>query len=411
MILVSHPTGNTFVRALLSGLQQLQRLGSYATSLGFAGSPAWSALLPNGFKKEIERRAYELPEDRLRSFPWREMGRLVSQRLKVSAPLRHETGWASVDAVYRSLDSKVAQLLPRWKRQYQLTSVHAYEDGALATLRAARNEGLLAGYDLPIAYWETSRRLLEGEAARLPAWEPTLVGTRDSEEKLQRKTEELQAADLVVCPSQFVLNSIPESLRAGRRCIVAKFGSPPSRPGKPSPLRSPGAPLRVLFAGSMTQRKGLADLFEAVNRLNRSDVELVVMGSPIADMSFYRSQCASFRYEAPRPHEAVLQLMESCDVFCLPSIVEGRALVQQEAMSCGLPLIVTPNAGAEDLIDEGVTGFLVPPASPDAIADRIAWFADHRDAIPEMGRAALTKAAELTWAQYAHTIIESYHEL
>jgi glycosyltransferase involved in cell wall biosynthesis len=159
----------------------------------------------------------------------------------------------------------------------------------------------------------------------------------------------------------------------------------------------------------MSQRKGLADLFKAVNLLGRRDVELVVMGSPLAEMSFYRGQCASFRYEPPRPHGAVLNLMKSCDVFCLPSIVEGRALVQQEAMSCGLPLIVTPNAGAEDLIEEGRTGFLVPPGNPEEIGRRIDWFANHTDQLEEMGRAATAKTGELTWAGYARGIIENFH--
>ena len=70
-------------------------------------------------------------------------------------------------------------------------------------------------------------------------------------------------------------------------------------------------------------------------------------------MNFYREQCAGFIHEPPRPHAAVMQLMQTCDVLALPSLVEGRALVQQEAMACGLPLIVTANAGAEDLVEEG----------------------------------------------------------
>ena len=56
--------------------------------------------------------------------------------------------------------------------------------------------------------------------------------------------------------------------------------------------------------------------------------------------------------------------MRSCDLLVLPSIVEGRALVLQEAMACGLAMIATPNAGAEDLIVEGETGFLVPVGAP-----------------------------------------------
>jgi glycosyltransferase involved in cell wall biosynthesis len=96
--------------------------------------------------------------------------------------------------------------------------------------------------------------------------------------------------------------------------------------------------------------------------------------------------------------------MATCDVLCLPSIVEGRALVQQEAMACGLPLLVTRNAGAEDLVEEGRTGFLVPIASPDAIAERINWFADHASMLHDMGQAARAKAMELTWIRYADRI-------
>ena len=79
-------------------------------------------------------------------------------------------------------------------------------------------------------------------------------------------------------------------------------------------------------------------------------IELVVMGSLLRPISWYRERFADFIYEMPRPHGEVLRLMQSCDVFVLPSIVEGRALVQQEAMACGLPVIATKNAGADDVI-------------------------------------------------------------
>jgi glycosyltransferase involved in cell wall biosynthesis len=121
-------------------------------------------------------------------------------------------------------------------------------------------------------------------------------------------------------------------------------------------------------------------------------------------MEFYRREFAGFIYEPNRPHAEVLELMESCDVFCLPSIVEGRALVMQEAMSRGLPLIITPNTGGEDLIEEGVTGFLVPIRRADEIAGRIAWFADNRPAVIEMSHAAQAKAGRLTWDAYGRII-------
>ena len=73
----------------------------------------------------------------------------------------------------------------------------------------------------------------------------------------------------------------------------------------------------------MTQRKGLADLFAAMKLLKRQDVELLVMGSPIAPMEFYRRQYPDFTYMSTRPHREVLELMQSCDVLVLPSMSRG----------------------------------------------------------------------------------------
>jgi glycosyltransferase involved in cell wall biosynthesis len=157
----------------------------------------------------------------------------------------------------------------------------------------------------------------------------------------------------------------------------------------------------------MTQRKGLADLFAAMKLLKTRDIELVVLGSPLAPMEFYRREFPDFIFEPPGPHHEALRLMATADVLVLPSIIEGRALVQQEAMAQGLPIIVTANAGGADLVDEGVTGFLVPIRSPETIAARLDWFAQNRDRLTEMKRAAHAKAAALTWNRYGKIILHA----
>jgi glycosyltransferase involved in cell wall biosynthesis len=129
------------------------------------------------------------------------------------------------------------------------------------------------------------------------------------------------------------------------------------------------------------------------------------MGSPIAPMEFYRAQYADFTYMPTRPHREVLELMRECDVLALPSIAEGRALVQQEALANGLPLIITENTGGEDLIVEGETGFLVPIRSPEKIAEKIAWLADNREVLPSMRLAALKKADEYPWQRYRDRVL------
>ena len=400
---VVHPTGNQFVRSLLSALDASGQLGIFHTALGFAESQP-PRFIPDAFRQECQRRSYAIAPARLRSRPWREATRLASQKMRWSFLNRHETGWASLDNVYQDLDRTVAAKIPV-RAQNGVGGVYGYEDGCVETFRAAKRKGVKCFYDLPIAYWRTLRAILQQEKERLPAWEPTLVGTRDSEAKLERKTEEAALADVIVVPSLFVLNSLPDSLRAEKECVVAEFGSPAPSTSATHREEGVGKKLRLLFAGSMTQRKGLADVFAAMKILQRKDVELVVMGSPIAPMEFYRREYADFTYMPTRPHGEVLALMQSCDALVLPSLVEGRALVQQEAMANGLPLIITENTGGEDLIVPGETGFLVPIRRPDLIAEKMAWLADHREALPAMRTAAVRKASEYPWSRYQRLIL------
>ncbi len=404
MLILSHPTGNTFVRAALRALDRTQRLAEFCTTLA-APSDTAVAWCPGRVRRAIGRRRFDVPRTRVHTRPAREMARLAC----AAAGLNRFTAPgapASIDAVYTDFDRHVAARIDAFPWTVAVEGIYAYEDGAAATFAAAARRRLACVYELPIAYWPTTQRLLAEEVERWPAWRPTLYGLDDTPEKLARKTEEIERADVVVVPSRFVVESLPPGIRRDARCVVAPFGSPPVAGDRDRRCDGVSRPLRVLFAGSMTQRKGLADLFAAMRRLGRADVELVVMGSPLAPLAFYRREYAAFRYEPPRPHGAVLELMRSCDVLALPAIVEGRALVQQEALACGLPLIVTRHAGADDLVEEGRTGFLVPIRDPDALAERIAWFADRRSALEDFRVHTRRKATTTGWEHYEARVLE-----
>ena len=408
MILLTHPTGNANVRAVLDALERANLLAAFSTTI------AWSKnsypYLSDHIRGKL-RRNYALAAEKIDIHPLRESVRLIAGPLGLRRLTEHGTGWASMDQVWQSLDRHTARLLRRGKYGPDVRAVYGYEDCAESLFQVARERGLKCVYELPIAYWETAQRLLREEAERYPDWEPTLGGTRDSNEKLARKTRELELAELVICPGDFVLESLPSTARAQKRCVVAPFGTPAIEFSESNPSANRTGPLRVLFAGAMTQRKGLADVFAAMKMLNSAEIELVVMGSPVCSLSWYEERFADFTYEPPRPHQEFLELMRTCDLLVLPSIVEGRALVQQEAMACGLPVIATRNAGAADLIVEGETGFLVPIRAPEALADKISWCAANRPRISGMGIAAQRRARELTWRSYGDKILAAIRNL
>ena len=388
MISVSHPTGNTFVRALLQELHHRDELTRFYTTLGCGNDSI--------LRRPLKRRSYPIPSSKILTHSWPELRRLMVSRLSLSKN-KHQS---PVDPIYRKLDKWTSDQMPKCMPKV----IHCYEDGGFHTFKKARELGIRCSYELPIAHHILLRELLCKEAERWPDWEPTLLATREPEEKLHRKDRELEMADAICCPSQFVLNSLPDDLRKEKYSYVAPFGTPQS-----SISRSPIPPkakesVSFLFVGSMSQRKGLADLFEAFRNLDSSQAELLVLGAPLMPMAFYQQQ-ANFTYKPPCSHGEVLRLMQICDILVLPSIAEGRALVQQEAMSQGMPILVTSNAGGEDLVKEEETGLLVPPSSPDILAEKIEWFVRHKKQIPQMKEAARKHAATYSWEAYAKTII------
>jgi glycosyltransferase involved in cell wall biosynthesis len=402
-IILSHPTGNTNVRAIADGLLQANLLFEFNTSIAAFPNNFWSIIGQFKALSDFRRRSFnrELqPYTKLN--PYGELGRALSNKLGLDSFVKHETGIFCVDKNYQNFDKGVSKRLSIAKRK-GVTAVYAYEDGALETFIEAKRIGLHCIYDLPIAYHETLQNVLREEAQARPDWAKTLGGgVNDSPLKLARKKKELELADTIIVASDFVRNSLPK-WALDKKIIQSPFGTPTNN----SIVRSKkieNKKLRILFVGSMTQRKGLADLFDAMQFVDNDKVELVVLGSLSDSMTFYK-EYAAFTYEKTRAHKEVLELMQTCDVFCLPSIVEGRALVMQEAMSQGLPLIITPNTGGEDLIVEGETGFLVPIRSPKIIAEKINWFIENRAKVNTMGLLAQKHASGYSWKSYSTNII------
>jgi alpha-maltose-1-phosphate synthase len=93
--------------------------------------------------------------------------------------------------------------------------------------------------------------------------------------------------------------------------------------------------------------------------------------------------------------------MSTSHVMVLPSIEEGLALVQGQALACGCPMISSENTGGADLFSHGIEGFFVPIRSADAIAERLQQLADDPTLRQSMSEAALRRVKSLGgWEQY-----------
>lgn len=398
MILFAHPTGNTNVRHAALALHRANLLGEFWTCLNYRDRSVLNRLLPRPLVRQLRRRSnpQEL-QPYLHTFPFRELMRLIAPRAGLNELVRHETGVFSVDSVYQSLDRHVSRRLADSKFE----AVYAYEDGAEYAFRAAAKLGRMAFYDLPIGYWRAAREILTEEAALQPAWASTLSGNRDSQLKADRKDAELALADVVFVASSFTHRTLEYAPAFKAPVVVTPYGAPaiPSVLPTPAP-RPPGEALRVLFVGSLGQRKGLSYLFDACREL-KGAVQLTVIGTrPAAECAVLSRELAAVRWIESCPHSQVLAEMSAHDVFVFPSLFEGFGLVLLEAMAMGLPVITTAHTAGPDLIDEGREGFIVPIRNARAIAEKLALLHSDRDLRDAMSQHARLRAAEFTWDDY-----------
>jgi glycosyltransferase involved in cell wall biosynthesis len=407
-IIASHPTGNANSRQAMQALAEAGLLAELHTSIAtFQGNVLGRISGLPGFG-ELRRRTYPSSlQPFIRMHPWREAVRLASLRFGWTSLVERERGWASVERVYGGIDKCASRAVKGLKPD----GVYSYEDGALETFRAAGNTGAKRLYDLPIGYWRAARRILQEEAERRPEWAVTLGGLQDSATKLSRKDEELRLADRILVASSFTKKTLEECPFPVAPIAVIPYGANDAFSAQDKVARSSAdEPLRVLFVGGLSQRKGIADLFEAVELL-KTHVELTVIGrKPTEACEALDVSLKKHRWVESMPRERILEEMQAHDVLVFPSLFEGFGLVVTEALSQGMPVITTPHTCGPDVITEGEDGFIVPIRDPQAITEKLELLHRDRDRLAAMSEAASKKAKSLTWERYRQGVVEVVRE-
>lgn len=401
-ILLSHPTGNANVRGALNAFRKHGLLESFHTCVAcFQGSLLYR--LSMGPLKDFKRREFD---KELRSqtivYPWRELGRMASAKLGLNCMTRHEKGFFCIDAVYRGLDAHVAQYINTCKAP--IDTVYAYEDCALITFQTAKKHDKTCYYELPIGHWRVMQTLLEEERGKNPDWAMTWGGCPDSKAKLERKDLELALADKIFVASSFTkqtLDSYPGNLSD---IVTVPYGFPPvnlQREYIPVKDRK----IKILFVGSLSQRKGLSYLFDAVKGLEKA-VELTVVGSGAINQCPALKKALEKVYYIPSlSHQEVLNLMAKHDLLLFPSLFEGFGLVITEAMSQGTPVITTDRTCGPDVITNGKDGWIVPAGMTDPIRELLEELISRPAVLQAVGETARQTAERRPWRRYGEDLL------
>lgn len=230
---------------------------------------------------------------------------------------------------------------------------------------------------------------------------------------IRQEEAEYALADVITVPSKFAFDSFLDYGQPSQKLRLVPYGVDLSRFYKV--MEPPQDEFRVLFVGALSVRKGISYLIEAFDQLQHRRKHLTLLGSlspELAHLMGRLSERPDVSMLGPVPQTELKNHMSKSHVMVLPSIEEGLALVQAQAMACACPLICSTHTGASDLFSDGVEGFIVTPRDSAAIADRLQLIADRPDLRERMSCAALERVGSIHgWSEYGQNMYSLFCEL
>jgi glycosyltransferase involved in cell wall biosynthesis len=157
-------------------------------------------------------------------------------------------------------------------------------------------------------------------------------------------------------------------------------------------VRGSGEPLRILFLGQVNLRKGIQYLIQAAKMLPDEPVQFDVVGPLGISEEALKSAPSNMIFHGAINRDRAPEFFGKADLFVLPTLSDGFALTQLEAMAYGLPVIATPNCGA--VVTDGVDGMIVAARSSEEIYQAIKTFLSESEKLHSMRAASRRKAAE-----------------
>ena len=209
---------------------------------------------------------------------------------------------------------------------------------------------------------------------------------------IDKENLEHKISDYIVLPSYFAMQTFIDKGYKKSKLIVNHFYANTKKFKKTNKRDSK---FRVLFCGSIEPRKGIHYLIEAFSSLNLNNAELWIIGSLDylkQDKNFKKFinkfSCKNIIYFNSINSNKLADYFSQCSVLVLPSIADGFGLVVIQAMSCHLPVIVSDNTGAKDIIKNGENGFITKTRNINDLSEKIKYFYKNPEKTLEMGKNA-----------------------
>lgn len=260
----------------------------------------------------------------------------------------------------------------------------------------------------PIAHHNWMKNIMKLEEIENPTWAPYLQGGKLSRHRRNLLDKEIAIADLVLVGSTFVKNTFLEEGIFSEKLKIVPLGV-----SRIENYRAVGRKklddgnFVILFMGQINQRKGLSYLLDGFQKANfGTAAKLNLVGTLTMGQSILKliQNYENVEYHDHVSRDDMKTIFNQSDVFILPSLAEGFPLTAIEAMSNGLPAIVSENTFAYDVISNGINGSVIPSRNSDAIAEILKKLFEDRKLLHSMGENAQLTASNYTWDKYSREL-------
>ena len=282
-------------------------------------------------------------------------------------------------------DRRVGEWAAREIQALRPQSCYLLTQVALETLRWAHREGIPTVIDNPNGHIRNFAQVCERECQR---WFGRKSQGHPTPEMIGRAEEEYQLADRIRVYSSWGKASMQsfgvpaEKVHALRQTVnLERF--------RPAATRPPSeGPLRVCYVGSLDLRKGFVYLLRAIRAVGAKHIQLNIAGAT-GDRDcarLFARERAGLDVQAT-PCDA-LPVYQQSELLAVPTLEDGLPFVLVEGMACGLPALVTREAGAGECVQPGRNGWVVPAAEVEPLAAALEDALRRRKDLADMGRQA-----------------------
>ena len=229
---------------------------------------------------------------------------------------------------------------------------------------------------------------------------------------IEKEKKEYELADYIMVPTEYAKKTFLDKGFSDKKIIKNHYGVDLKEFNYDRDQKEKNPKFRIIYAGTISVRKGIIYLLEAFNQLDLENSELMLIGDIEKDLTSRLNKYKKNKkivFKKSMKQSDLKKYYNISDVFVLNSIEDGFGMVILQAMACGLPVITSQNTGGSEIIEDDKNGYIIPIRSLEILKKKISFLYNNPKRCFEMGMIAKEKVnSKYSWESYGKRQIDLY---